>query len=487
MRRWILRLGLGLLALALLLTLARRLAFDPAPWQAEYALVREHLTRTYANLQWQVDVRGLDLVELDARTRAAIEEAGSDTEAALALQRFLEAFGDGHLRFQQNPPWLWALIHWLPATDPDPMRSSLDANAIAAWPAETACDELGFTDDYERELMFDVGELERWKPLPADQPFAGGTFDSANRTVGLLRIPIFDQYRYRAVCLEAWAARPTGEPCDAECLNRFRWHDVPQALIAEVTDNLDRMGDVDVLVVDVTGNGGGTDWEDIVARTLTRMPLDCPRVSGIKHPHWHGRADEPMAAIERALGTPDLEARVRGVLTEARERFERWDAELREECDLNPLWSGQDPGCSLLSQTPVTACGALAHVTRDDLAGVPNPGEIYRPWSYEFEAGKFGGRLIVAVDHRTASSAEYFAGILQDHGATVIGERTAGAGAGYSYGGLPLTLPHSGLVLLVPDGARWRKNGENEVAGISPDRAVDWSEGNPTQSLLKAL
>ena len=57
----------------------------------------------------------------------------------------------------------------------------------------------------------------------------------------------------------------------------------------------------------------------------------------------------------------------------------------------------------------------------------------------------------------------------------VVGERTYGAGCGMTNGGIPLTLPHSGLEVHMPDCARMRRDGSNEVAGITPDVALPWT------------
>ena len=62
--------------------------------------------------------------------------------------------------------------------------------------------------------------------------------------------------------------------------------------------------------------------------------------------------------------------------------------------------------------------------------------------------------------------------------AVVVGSRTYGAGCGMTNGGIPLTLPHSGLEVRMPDCARLRVDGTNEVAGIAPDVEADWVDGD---------
>jgi C-terminal processing protease CtpA/Prc len=83
------------------------------------------------------------------------------------------------------------------------------------------------------------------------------------------------------------------------------------------------------------------------------------------------------------------------------------------------------------------------------------------------------GPLAVLVDGGTGSAAELFAATLKDNGrATIIGAHTVGSGCGYTNGGIPLTLKHSGVEVKFPDCVRLRADGSNEVAGIAPDVKV---------------
>src|SRR5690606_23329289 len=40
------------------------------------------------------------------------------------------------------------------------------------------------------------------------------------------------------------------------------------------------------LLVDIAGNGGGTEWVEAVARIVTPVPLRSARVGFVRHPHW---------------------------------------------------------------------------------------------------------------------------------------------------------------------------------------------------------
>ena len=59
--------------------------------------------------------------------------------------------------------------------------------------------------------------------------------------------------------------------------------------------------------------------------------------------------------------------------------------------------------------------------------------------------------------------------------ATVVGERSLGAGCGYIDGGGEVRLRHSGLTVRTPNCARFRLDGTNEIEGIEPDVTVPWA------------
>jgi hypothetical protein len=65
--------------------------------------------------------------------------------------------------------------------------------------------------------------------------------------------------------------------------------------------------------------------------------------------------------------------------------------------------------------------------------------------------------------------------VLQDNRAAIVMGEPAGAGCGHTNGGTPTTLANSKATLEVPDCARLRADGSNEVMGIQPDVAVAFS------------
>jgi C-terminal processing protease CtpA/Prc len=82
---------------------------------------------------------------------------------------------------------------------------------------------------------------------------------------------------------------------------------------------------------------------------------------------------------------------------------------------------------------------------------------------------------LVLTDQETWSAAEQFAALLQDNrAALIVGARTGGSGCGHSWGGTPTRLPNSGATLTLPDCARLRADGSNEVSGVVPDHLLAW-------------
>ena len=84
-------------------------AYDAAKWHEDFAQARRELARSYANLDWVVADRKIDLQALVERTEQGLATAKSDDEAVSVLKQFLDTFGDGHVRLvgpsaQWRPP-----------------------------------------------------------------------------------------------------------------------------------------------------------------------------------------------------------------------------------------------------------------------------------------------------------------------------------------------------------------------------------------------
>ena len=254
-------------------------AFDARPWLDDLRQLTSEISAHYANLDWAVEHRRMDLPKLRDGTEARLRAATSEQEARAALQRFVDVFGDGHLT-----------IEW-----PKPDAPS------ATPPASSLCARLGYRRPSSPGV--DFSQVAGFTPLGAE-PFPHGLLRLGRRTVGVLRIAL--------------------------------------------------------------------------------------------------------------------------------------------------------PGA---------------------FAGLASRTTLFHPLLYAYRESADRLPLYVIVDRHTWSAAEYFAAILQDNRAAVVaGELTGGAGCGYTDGGIPAVLANSGAKVRMPDCVRLRKDGSDEVAGVTPDVLVPWAE-----------
>ncbi len=457
--------------------LVDRIGYDPGPWLEDLDALERHMDVAYANLEWVAGRRGLDLAALDRQTRAAIAGAGSRRAAGRAIGDFVAAFEDPHLRIERGPPaWLAAVL----GAGGDAGSEPGEATPFAADAAgEDVCRSFGYKDD-GHGFGFDVSALPGWTPLPEDGSFPGGTFDAPVRgRVGLLRIAQFGEDRYLAACAHAWDAEALGrtEPCGRACLEAFRRR-ASDGLARQVASRVRELRDTgaEALIVDVTGNGGGSEWVDPVTRIFTVRPLRAMRVTVVRHPRSVAAVAGQLAAVDSLLADSTLSAESRALLANARGRLTAVLSDLRTPCDRSSLWGGRDPDCSQTVTAPTYATGVFDWLPDGALADVDAREELYSPFGRDVPAGVWTRPLFVLADRRSASATEALIAMLKDNGAaTVIGERTFGAGCGYMDGGLPLELPNSGWVVRMPDCARFRIDGMNEIEGIEPDVPLPWS------------
>lgn len=469
-----------------------RLTFERAHWQADYAQLREHLSHAYANLSWAHEHGGVDLVALNERTQRALEEASTDRQARAAIADFLAAFDDGHLRIHRVK-LSKRLEAWWAGLGEEPEQSVVLGPDT---PAATACRTLGFGErdgSFARELVGVAG----FSALPsADNGFAAATLERpSGKRWGLLRIHSFDERAMLSVCTRAWPSFAEGlkGSCDEDCRDEFGYVTVPDRILAELTARIEQLqrAPIDALLVDLTGNGGGTDWVDPAARLFSAQPLVCPRLAFIRHPHWSERLRARRAAVADDLRR-DLPPSDRELLAQAEARLARLSEQAESRCDLTGIWT--DPAalwsspCTHLVQDEYYACGVFGYVEPGRLVGAQTRAVMFKALRYDYTPGVYRGPLAVLVDRHTASASEHFAAMLQDGGAAVIiGERTHGSGCGYTNGGVPVVLGYSQLRIELPDCQRRRADGTNELAGITPDRAVSWHESDDASTRTSRL
>ena len=433
-------------------------AFSPAPWLRDLDQLRDGMSTGYANLEWQAG-RGMDLPATYASARDRIVAAHDDYEARRAFERFLAAFGDGHLE-----------VRW-----PTAVAATAPTRSAAT---EPLCARLGYFD-----LRDEGGPALR---LPGAKPVGaqGAHLKAAvakvgRRAIAVLRVGIFSPQGYPAICADIAARRglTAASPCDDACREAFE-QAANTAFVGEMARQVRALAATKpgVLLIDISDNGGGGDSSLALARIVTGKPLKRAHGGGLMGAAWGRELGDRQADAAKARTTaapadrPALE-RFGAALVKAR-------TEALKTCDRAPLWSGRQIACTARSPEPLYA-GFWSSVPKAD-----------DPVAHAKTA--WTGPLIVLVDGDSASSSEWFAAMLQDsRAATILGSPTAGAGCGHMTEAPPIKLAGSGGVVSMPDCWRLRANGDNEAAGVQPDVLIGFRAhdalAEKTQRLILAL
>lgn len=235
--RWLKRLSLAVIALVLATIAWDVASYDARPWLADYQRLKRDMAQGYANLDWIATHRQLDLAALDRETTVALNRAHSRVRAFLALRGFVQRFGDPHLRLQ-------------PAQGPAPslpVPSAPVATEPVDPPAGADCEAAGYEDD-DHGFTLPFARLPDWRALPGGH-FPAGRFGD----VGVLRIAQFGEQRYLAACRQVFQAGIGQRALQLRVRARL------QSEIARTLAMLQANG-ARRLVVDVTGNGGGSEW-----------------------------------------------------------------------------------------------------------------------------------------------------------------------------------------------------------------------------------
>jgi hypothetical protein len=436
-------------SLALVLALAipasaRAEPFDPAPWLADLEQARAAFHEKYANLEWLESERGMDVDKLFDDLARRLKGARSETEAHSVFDRLERRVGDGHVKFD-----------WPRA--PAPASTAQSTPPVAPQAPSDPCDQLGYDGHQNRPGTAQA--LPGYRRLGSDSPFDAGMVAAGNRKVGVLRIGIFQPQGYAGVCRDAFKALalPLDKPCDEDCQDQvLTWS--YRKLTAALEDRIRQLhaAGAQALLVDLSNNGGGSEWAEAVARMFAPGPLTSERLGYVRGAHWSKQwrdLSEHLREYAKSANRRD------------RTRLLGWAAEAQAAA------SCTEP-CARLG-TAGYATGLVGSAPAGAFAGKEWGVYVFSPAQYPYHDGVWSGPLILLVDQETWSAAEEFAALLQDNrAAVVIGARSGGAGCGYTAGGNPTRLKNSSALLKLPDCLRYRADGSNEVRGIVPDVPV---------------
>ncbi len=430
--------GLALIAVPAFAQTAPQPAWDPRPWTEDLAQLHAALEDKYANLDWLTGEREFPLDRGFEQMQARLEKAGSDAAARQLFDRMIQRIGDGHVELRWPSGGAAA-----GATQPPVVGPGL-------------CAQLGYQPG--RVSAGTAAALPGYRAIDS-APFASGMAGD----VGVVRIGMFDPHGYPELCTQALTASglAAGAPCDDACEDRILTasYRVMTEQLAATVERLRAEG-AKTLLVDISDNGGGSEWAEAAARTFSAKRIRSARIGFVRGTHWAeqwGRLASQMRDYAKAANKADR-ARLLGWAAEA---------DAAQRVAMTPC----DPatGCARLGSAGY-ATGLVGDAAPGAFDGKDWGVHVFSPAQYRYRAGAWDGPLIVLVDGETWSAAEQFAAELRDNDAAIVmGGRTGGAGCGHTWGGTPTTLKNSGAVLELPDCVRFRADGSNEVRGIIPD------------------
>lgn len=458
------------LSVAALQTIGAAPAWNPSPWLADLKQFRSAIDHDYPNLDWLTGQREVSLDRWFARTADEIRQSSDDADARRAMDSLVERINDGHL-----------LLRW-PADASMPTKvGSAGRSSAAASPMTIAtfCAAKGY--DAGQVTTGTASSLPGYRAIDNGGPFSAGLLKTNGKTVGTVRLGAFSPQGYPVLCEQAVANTRTAfdKPCDETCDDRVLTEAfalMTRALMSTI-ERL-RVAGAEVLLVDLTRNGGGTEWTEAAARIISPVPLRSARIRVIRSDAWVRRW--------RALAT-----KLRHEVSEAGsvDRTMLLDLAQRADATADELKPCNGKQCSRTVQAGF-ASGLMPELPAGRLDGRSWGPDVFSAAQFPYRDHVWKGPVIVLVDSETWSAAEQFAALLQDNNAAIVmGTRAGGAGCGHLYGNDPVTLSYSGAKLEMPNCARFRKDGSNEVGGVVPDvpTGVRWNDGPAYAGRLTAV
>jgi Peptidase family S41 len=392
--------------------------FDVNPWIDDLHEIRTAMSEKYANFEWAVFEREIDLSGLFDETEARLRHATSDEDAKAMIDRSIRSIGDGHLR-----------LRW--PSQPTGVSASAPA------PQQNLCSAPRYDASLRGRALGPY--IPNYHPLPE---LCADTRD---------RLEI-----------------PADSSCDEKCTDRLESaeYEVMSRDLALRVKELKRLGST-VLLIDITGNGGGSEWAEAAARIVSPFGLRSERREGVRGEHWADYWESLAKELRQAAHSASPADSQK--LEEWALQAEQARANASTHCSSAPFWSGHRPDCEWLAPA-FYATGLLAEADATILRKKPWGPSVFSAAKYDFEASVWRGPLLVLVDGGTGSAAAEFSSVLQDNkAAVIIGAPGPSGGCGHTRGGTPTTLTHSHAILELPDCARIRRDGSNEARGIDPN------------------
>ena len=261
----------------LLTTPAEAAPFDRDAWMADYGRLKVALAQSYANMDWQIEQRRLNLVGADAFITGMLERADSDAAATLAMVKLVDAFRDPHLQLAAGPP---------------PQEETLAPAQAGVAPPEAnsdICAGEGYAPA-KPATRLPYPQAPGWKQV-GEGPFLAGVIGN----IGVLRIPEFSESRYLDACHAV--ARRGLEGRELQLAARAELNRQLRAKVAAL-----KAAGMKRLVIDLSRNGGGSEWSTEAAALFAnaRLSRNTPRLAGPtcdRSAIWKG--EKPACSIYR--------------------------------------------------------------------------------------------------------------------------------------------------------------------------------------------
>ncbi len=450
-------------------------------WLQDYEAMKTFMAEAYANLEWAIEGKKINLAELDKTTKEKLKKAKSGQEAREILDIFLETFQDGHLKLVK-------------ATKPKNAGEKKQLVFTSNDSAKKVCKELGYKFKFHRfSLPFNKASTYRLISTNKDY-FPASVFTLENgKRFGVLDISLFSADGYLGTCLASWEdfSQKLSKPCGKKCLNQF-YYATNNRLSAKLTEQIRvlQSQNIDYLIIDIGGNGGGSNWVEPVTRIISPNPVKSNLAGFIRHLHWAKILENNLKTVLADLTRKDINQKQILYLKKAKDQLQNYIKEAKKPCKNINMWKTgkKQRNCTMLNKTPKLTSGIFESLPLNEIENLKSKTILFQPSEFKYEEGVFKGNLIVLVDKYTASAAENFASYIQvSKSGKVIGEKTYGAGCGYVNGGTKYFLPNSKLQLRMPDCVRYRADGANEVEGIEPDVSLWESSDDKSEKLEKLL
>jgi hypothetical protein len=346
-------------------------------------------------------------------------------------------------------------------------------SASAQNPAPDACGN--YDAQYSAKPLAALTRGYQALKTPQSAIFPAGVIVSGAHRVGVLKIGMFSPQGSPELCKAALAALAiaANKSCDDACSDRIdAWASARMTRMFMAQIEALKAAKIDTLLIDIAGNGGGSEWAEAAMRVVTPIRLKSERMDFVRGAQWVKEFGDLETKLRLAAktATPSDRIFLLGLADQARSKR----SVAGTSCDSAPVWRGEHLKCAWLGEG-FYGSGLIASADPAALNGKPWAATVFSPMEFPYREGVWRGPLMVLVDNESWSAAEEFAAVLQDnHAAVIIGVPTGGAGCGHTDGSEPIVLTHSGAKLELPDCARIRADGSNEVRGVRPDILVGW-------------